>query len=850
MERVQRALAVQLSSLDDKLSAELRGKTAEHTRVKSQREEIGVELYGLQQALAKLQIGVEKEDERVRLMREKRANVEATVKAAENNLAKLNSERAEIEARRAGVQKEYERVLSMLRNVRELGEKVASDVGVTKRSAYGSENAAANAERAKRAQDDLIWALKSELAMVEEGCRVTTAQCERQKEECARAEEAVKEARAELERVRAEKHLYQSKWEECMNVMTRKDAVVDDVNAMVTKTREQVLDVQANIAGAIQDIARERKAREKVEELVARRNAERDYVKTQMDGLNENRTQLLEDVRVVRASITESEQQLAKANSARKTLEGVLAQLQRDYEKAVAEQQRLDDEVMKNVGMQSGVERECSELYKQVMALVKECKRVGEELAKVRNESARVDVDTVNSRAHVRELEERKAAAEARVKEREEVVIGYEKHMRSIEDKMKKKQNYLARLVKELAEATKKQTAEEGGNVLEVMVRKCRADVKRLVAENEELGHRWALRQGEVVAVRKQYEEEDEKRSELLARGSVLKQKLLRVERDNTNVQDEARGVEKEMRLMERALRRGHEMLVSLSEREKDLQRRIERREEHGVLKVQGGEEDLVNLEAKKEKLEEERQRAMRLIVEVEEKCLHMEKKIELLDEVNKQAKEQDSAGGELDGMRKEIQRMKLRLQSLKKEEERMVEAVVDGVKRQEQQRMTKILVLDAVGKGNDKASIVQKIGTMKEKVRRTLKEREQVVREVERVAREIEQLCERVGAEEQESRQVREKLREAQETVGALEWEKERQGVEIGIADSVVRMLREMKRRVESGKGPRLNKDVVERELSKEAAASEELKQKLLTLPANTPKQQQWLERIANTLK
>ena len=59
MERVQTALQKQLQARFDRVDEELRDRAEEAARTAKQREELGVELYGVQQQLAKLQMQLE-----------------------------------------------------------------------------------------------------------------------------------------------------------------------------------------------------------------------------------------------------------------------------------------------------------------------------------------------------------------------------------------------------------------------------------------------------------------------------------------------------------------------------------------------------------------------------------------------------------------------------------------------------------------------------------------------------------------------------------------------------------------------------------------------------------------------
>ena len=59
MERVQEALYKQISNADTRVTLQLRDKEEALRRVKADRELVGVELYGVQQQLAKLQMELE-----------------------------------------------------------------------------------------------------------------------------------------------------------------------------------------------------------------------------------------------------------------------------------------------------------------------------------------------------------------------------------------------------------------------------------------------------------------------------------------------------------------------------------------------------------------------------------------------------------------------------------------------------------------------------------------------------------------------------------------------------------------------------------------------------------------------
>ena len=76
MDRVQAALQKQLQSRLDRVDEELRDKEEEAARSATKREELGVELYGVQQQLAKLQMQLETTQQNASVVEEARLQAE------------------------------------------------------------------------------------------------------------------------------------------------------------------------------------------------------------------------------------------------------------------------------------------------------------------------------------------------------------------------------------------------------------------------------------------------------------------------------------------------------------------------------------------------------------------------------------------------------------------------------------------------------------------------------------------------------------------------------------------------------------------------------------------------------
>jgi len=127
MERVQKALRKQLIAQDERLTLELRQKTNELETLKERREALGVDLYGFQQALAKLQMALEKKHDELALTVQSKAQNEEEVSKLEAKLAEKLKTKARVVEQRNKTQAELDKVKLMIQQTDEVNRNLGSD---------------------------------------------------------------------------------------------------------------------------------------------------------------------------------------------------------------------------------------------------------------------------------------------------------------------------------------------------------------------------------------------------------------------------------------------------------------------------------------------------------------------------------------------------------------------------------------------------------------------------------------------------------------------------------------------------------------------------------------------------
>eukprot|EP00658_Telonema_sp_P-2_P019661 TRINITY_DN17757_c0_g2_i4.p1 TRINITY_DN17757_c0_g2~~TRINITY_DN17757_c0_g2_i4.p1 ORF type:complete len:238 (+),score=88.91 TRINITY_DN17757_c0_g2_i4:93-806(+) len=156
---VQAAIHKVLAGNHEKLTLELRGQVEQLKRLKAQREESGVELYSVQQQLAKLQMGLERAHEQYNIMAQMRKGSEEDNQQISDA---YGSRKAELGEQREKLQKyegELDKVNLTLRQVESYNEQMRNEISVTRRATYKAEEDISKLEDKQKWQDLYICLL-------------------------------------------------------------------------------------------------------------------------------------------------------------------------------------------------------------------------------------------------------------------------------------------------------------------------------------------------------------------------------------------------------------------------------------------------------------------------------------------------------------------------------------------------------------------------------------------------------------------------------------------------------------------------------------------------------------------
>jgi chromosome segregation ATPase len=229
MKRVQDALTLQLSTHSSKLNMEIHEKEQSVKKMVKKREDIGVELYSVQQQLARLQALLEGTESSSAVMTGYRQEAERKKRLLQDEYetisANLDTNQKNLEVHKSNV----ERMNTTLKQVKLYSSDLDSKIMVAKRTTLKAEADIIKREMEKRTQDYYIDNLTNQLRRLQEQRALFETQYVAQQGETRAAMETLHEASVEMEAVQYEKRQLLHQWKSSLIGVERRDVVLDSI---------------------------------------------------------------------------------------------------------------------------------------------------------------------------------------------------------------------------------------------------------------------------------------------------------------------------------------------------------------------------------------------------------------------------------------------------------------------------------------------------------------------------------------------------------------------------------------------------------------------------------------------
>ncbi|XP_030389882.1 coiled-coil domain-containing protein 40 isoform X2 [Gopherus evgoodei] len=682
MRRFQAALKNYLSKQMLKVTMELRELTVATKQGKVQREELGMVLYGVQQQLARLQMELEKNQDRYSQIAMVRRQLEEELQDI-RHLYKKTCQSTEDERKKVSVmQTEVENLALRLFYMQNMDQDVRDDISVMKRAVKKAEADRNQAEVEKKKQDLLVDRLTRKFNELQEQIGLYEAQFIAQAEDTKITRKAVSEACMEIQTINMEKKQLMHQWDSSLTGMKRRDEAYSAMQEALRQSKHQLKSLETEIQVYKKSVMKEEERNELLASILNRSENDGNMSKKLIAQCTAKQDALKVEYSTYTRTLHETEQALSRANSGRAARMNELQAISKEIEKETEARQELENQIVAKLQDQQ-MSSKAAKYFSQLAAKLHKRKLDLElHFSKVENDTAQVILDTTHTNCRLAMLQKTFSELDKEMKNINDLINRSENEIAKRNLLIERKQGVVNLFNKKMEMMISQLGGQELGP-LEVEINRLTKQIDEYNSEVMTLQKYWLRLQKELVKLTQEREEQLASLDMLKKRITIMQQKKVRSENEIQQEKNEQKDIERHMRNMANDLMKLNMLINKNSHNSEELQHGNTIMENEFVRSLKAAERESIEMQEKLDRLHEEKERLLNSLVEAEHQIMLWEKKIQLAKEM-RAAVDSETGQGEIRAMRTEIHRMQVRYSQLTKQQEKMIRDMEAAVSRRE----------------------------------------------------------------------------------------------------------------------------------------------------------------------
>lgn len=759
MSRIQAALTKQLTDEHERRDLQQREKEEELRKVKKEREEVGVQLYGVQHQLAKMQLTFERTHDNFNIVQKYRVESENQLEVLQKQYEQKKEEADEQLKKVLRAQEELNQLNRTLKQVEEYNEVMKGEIATTRRAAYNVEEGVVNLERDKKKQDLLIDSMNEEIKRLNDNKTLYQAQLISQKEETAAARNTLKEASLEIDKVQMSKQTLLSDWKNSIKDMRYKDSAFQSLKQLVKEKKKEIVRIDVEIAGARKEIKAEQNISERLHDRQAKYGKERNFLEEKRNMIMDEIKRLEEQKKMLKKSLNSTEGELSRLDIEKSEVVHQMETLDKSIMQLHSKTKKLRDDIVNFASDQKTIEKSSANLNKQTEGMYGDINKKEVEIEDCANEISRVKIDVLNTKTQNELLEKKFKSLKDELDAKETDVKLNEGLINVNMAEIQKKQLEVDKLNKQLGELS---SSDKQASTVPLLAK--RNNIDKEISETEEridnIKKEWINNQTKFVTNQHTILENQTINDQYKTKRIILEQKKMRLNQNFSAQEKQIRQLEIALKNLDTDMNKLNDTFSDNLERQKNLKNENFNLENEFVQKLKELENESIKLENNIQNLKEEKADILAEIVEAERQILLWERKIQLEKEMQ-DTLDPNIGQSEIVAMKQEIHRMELRYEQLKKKQEQMIKDMERAVFKRE---TIQLKYLPKVEKKNaqDKTSqgkLSRQIANLKQTLKHTTESSiqldstiEQKIKELEQVNDEIEKASGEIQGIEDES--------------------------------------------------------------------------------------------------
>ncbi|XP_068932191.1 coiled-coil domain-containing protein 40 [Petaurus breviceps papuanus] len=671
MKRFQTALKNYLKKQIDKLKLEIRELTVATKHGKTQREELGVQLYGVQQHLAQLQMELEKNHDQYSVLEAERRQTEEELRNTRTLYNKIIATVKEERKKMASLQSEMENLTLRLFYLQNIDQDVRDDISVMKQVVKKAEVEKLNAELEKKKQDLYVDRLTRNASQLEEHIALYEAQLAAQCEDTKTVRQAVGEACTEIDSINLEKKQLLQNWSTSLVGMKHRDEAYTAILEALRDSKHQSKSLDGEIEAYKKSIMKEEERNELLANILNR--AENDA--------NVNQKLILQSIakhEVLQKEFTtytltlhSTEEAYTRAYSERAMCANELQTLHQNIENEFEYKKNKERSILEKLQDQKMSGKMTKYFGHLAAKLQKKKTDMVTHLSKIDGDIAQTALNITNTNIRREEYQATLTELDKEVEKINELITNSESEIARRTILIERKQGLINVFNKRVDQIISELGGEELGPV-ELEIRRLNKLIDEYNTTLLQQQMKWLRLQQDLVKLTHEREDQLTTVDMFKKQITIMEQKKLQIEKKIDQEKSEIKEIECHMKDMDNDLKKFNTLICKNRCSTEELQQGNLVTENEFVRSLKASEKESIELQEKLVGLNEEKKSLLNKLVEAEHQIMLWEKKIQLAKEM-RAAVDSETGQAEIRTMRAEIHRMQVKHAQLKKQQEKII---------------------------------------------------------------------------------------------------------------------------------------------------------------------------------
>ncbi|XP_030062467.1 coiled-coil domain-containing protein 40 [Microcaecilia unicolor] len=678
MTRFQSALKNYLTKQLQPLNLDVHEMSISLRRTKKEREELGVILYGLQQELAQLQLGLEKQHDRHSQAVTQRRQWEEELEVIREMYKKTREMTNEERKRVLVLQTEVENLSLRLFYVQSMKKDVLADIAVMKRVVHKAEMERMKAEDQKQKQDLYVDRQTRQVVQLNEQIAMYNVQIAAQNDDSKAARTTIAEANMEIDAIIVEKKQLLQQWNSSLLGMRKRDEALTAVRELLSEVHHLLRTMESEIEGFKRSAMKEEEKNEHLAIALNRAENEVNMNKKLLTHSLSKQEALKVDFSTYTRTLHETEHALNKVVMDRSLRWSEISAVRKQIEQESQTKMAMKNQILEKLQEKMVLHKAAKFSLLMIEKLRKQKFEQEMQFSKLENETAKMvlEINHVNSRLTM--LQKTLSELDQEVQSINETISRSESEIAKRIVVIDHKQSAINLLSKQIESAMNRMGGEPLGP-LEIQIKNLNKDIEDCSSQTISVQEYWLRLQNELVKLSHEREEQEAAVEMLKKELNIKQQQKVRLENEIQQEKNEKKDIERHMRNLSNDMAKLTSLLGKNNCTKEELEQSNLLMETDFILALKSAEKESIEMQEKRDSLQEEKERMLNNLVEAEHQIMLWEKKIQLAKEM-RYSVDSSFEHGEIRAMKAEVRQMQLRYAQLMRQQEliiRDMEAVV-----------------------------------------------------------------------------------------------------------------------------------------------------------------------------